>query len=257
MDVNNHNDSGGNNNHCDCFCMPFVGSRGVGGPSPFQHVGIGDGRQQGNVVPDDEMVTQLAKEVSELSVKERDRVYDDIHGIPYVVEENPDFVNQCLQQMDNEVQKLLQSGHNDQLTYAYRLALLANPAYVQGRPLCLMMLRGCKYESIPSARRIMTHFRWKLDLFGPTKIGKEYITLDDLDEDDIIALEAASFFFLPGTDRAGRKVFMMNEKSAQAKTWKNQVRAPLEERAEAKNSKGVALGCQHPLRDYPTICSLF
>ena len=56
-----------------------------------------------------------------------------------------------------------------------------------------------------------------------TKVAKT-ITLDDLDEDDIEALESGSIRILPFPDTAGRKIIFICEKYAKYKSWKNEVR---------------------------------
>ena len=236
------------NNCHQCFCLPSVGGRTgnvvsdddektggiqrqltqartaastISAATSHRNTGTSNGSRSSKDVDDPALVSQLAKDLSELTVKERDRVYEEIHGIANVTEETPQLVSQALQQLDDELQRLSTSKMN-KTTTAYDLACQMDINYVQDQSFRIMFLRGAEFDVPLAAKRIRTHFEWKLDLFGSTKLCHD-ITLHDLNDDDMIALQAGSFLFLPGTDRAGRKVFMMTEEFMQAKTWKNQV----------------------------------
>ena len=48
----------------------------------------------------------LAKEMNELSVQDRERLFEEIHGVAADVEESPEFLEQKLQDFDTALSKL-------------------------------------------------------------------------------------------------------------------------------------------------------
>ena len=47
--------------------------------------------------------TKLAKELNELSIKERERVYFDLHGVGEVVDESPESIALSLEQLEASI----------------------------------------------------------------------------------------------------------------------------------------------------------
>ena len=85
-----------------------------------------------------------------------------------------------------------------------------------------MFLRAENYNPYNAASRMVRFFDEKCELFGADKLTKD-ITLDDLDPDDIAALENGFFQLLPEKDCAGRKVFCVFPKLKVIRTIKNAV----------------------------------
>jgi hypothetical protein len=48
-------------------------------------------------------VAELAEEINELSIEEREKVFDDIHGVAKTQEETPEFVASCIQQLNKKL----------------------------------------------------------------------------------------------------------------------------------------------------------
>ena len=64
----------------------------------------------------------LAKELNELSLREREQVYYDIHGVSDVVEETEELISTKLAQLDKELSKIAQEPQ----AAAYYLAVSQN-----------------------------------------------------------------------------------------------------------------------------------
>ena len=127
----------------------------------------------------------IAKELLELHPEERNRIYEEIHGVAgttatdasYLPEEEKDIdtVNDKLNQLDallkdkhpNTAASTTQGGevYVDDGFSAYEKAMMINPKYVGGRRLRLMFLRACQYNIQETCDRIVTHFEWKEKLF--------------------------------------------------------------------------------------------
>ena len=119
----------------------------------------------------------LAKELNSLSIKEREQVYYDIHGVSDAVEESPAFVAQKLAELDYIISKMRKNRS------AYDQAKAQNPEYVSGRLFRLAFLRAENFNPEAAAARLVRFCEEKLNLFGPECIGHD-ITMKDLQPED-------------------------------------------------------------------------
>jgi hypothetical protein len=146
----------------------------------------------------------LAKEMNELSLSEREHVYEDIHGIPRVVKEEPVFIAKKLEALEEELAKIHKKP-------AYDRALFLSPRYVKRHSFRLMFLRAENFHTERSALRVVKYFERKLELFGVEKLVKA-IAQDDLNEDDQAVLSSGVMHFLRSKDRTGRPVLIYIQK---------------------------------------------
>jgi hypothetical protein len=164
----------------------------------------------------------LAKEMNQLSVEEREKVLEDIHGIARVVDEPYDFVKNNLVLLEEELSK----ATHDHNKAAYDLAKLQSKEYVSSEKLRIMFLRAESFDAYNAASRMVRFFDEKYKLFGAEKLTKD-IVLADLDPDDIAALEKGFYQVLPEKDCAGRKVVCFFPKLRVVRTTQNQVRVEM------------------------------
>ena len=112
----------------------------------------------------------LSAELKRLTVVEREKVTEDIHGIAEVIDEDVDFVRRKIQQYDEEITKLRKRHARittSSYTAAYEKALFINPQLVQHDiDFKLMFLRGDNFDPEKAANRLMMYFTTKLELFG-------------------------------------------------------------------------------------------
>jgi hypothetical protein len=158
----------------------------------------------------------LAKELNELSLDEREKVYEDIHGIPRLVEEEPVFVDKALDGLEEALSKIPKK-------VAYNQALFLSPTYVQDPKFRLMFLRAELFHVERAASRVVSYFEQKLELFGIDKLGRD-IRYEDLDDDDRAAVMTGALQILPEKDRSGRLIAWGCLKDQKYRHWKNQVR---------------------------------
>jgi hypothetical protein len=147
----------------------------------------------------------LANALSKLSLQEREKAYEEIHGVDPTVEETPELVADRLEALEQELQKIPKKP-------AYDLALQLNKEYVTDRKLRLQFLRAECFDAKKAAARLVKCLEGKLELFGPEVMARP-INLSDLDCDDLEPLQAGYFQFLPARDRAGRAVLVDMMKS--------------------------------------------
>jgi hypothetical protein len=103
----------------------------------------------------------LARELNELSVQEREKVYNDIHGVLETPEEPPAFVAERIEQLNQELKNIPRRGRS-----ALDRAIFLKPSIETDVAFKLMLLRGNSYNPQQSARRITKYFEDKLSLFG-------------------------------------------------------------------------------------------
>ena len=157
----------------------------------------------------------LAKEMSQLTVKEINDTLEDIHGVHTFNKEDPKYIDECVTRMKREINDI--SGKE-----AYKRACFLAPKKVTSRDFCLMFLRSTNFNIKSAAQMCVTHFEFKQRLFGAEKLTKD-ITLEDLDEHDKAALQSGYCLILPKKDTTGRAILFNTSKYATCKTWENQV----------------------------------
>eukprot|EP00980_Cylindrotheca_fusiformis_P029779 scaffold23836_cov137-Cylindrotheca_fusiformis.AAC.1 len=143
----------------------------------------------------------IASELQKLSLAEREKVYEDVHGVSDMIEETPELIASCLEQMDHEVEL---SNDKD----AYEQAKLQSLSFVSNRLLRLAFLRCTSFNPKRAAQRFVQYFSCKLETFGAEKLVKPRITLEDIGEDAARVLELGTVQVLPQRDSKGRAVIV-------------------------------------------------
>jgi hypothetical protein len=141
----------------------------------------------------------LAKEFSSLSVQERSRTYEDIHGVIGYVEETPVFIQNSLQQLDDALSRITPKR-------AYEIAEKQDKDYVMDVKFRLMFLRAESFHPGKAAARLVGYFEGMLRFFGECLLTRR-IQYNDLDANDQTCVKAGHMQPLPTRDRSGRVVF--------------------------------------------------
>jgi hypothetical protein len=140
------------------------------------------------------------EELNQLSQEARERAQEEVHCVvDELIEEEPDFVERRLAQLDDMITKTRKK-------VAYDRALFLSPSYVKDRDFALMFLRSADFNPRKASECMIAHFELKLELFGLACLARA-ITLDDLNQEDIVTLEAGNCQYLSEKDRGGRAVF--------------------------------------------------
>jgi hypothetical protein len=148
-----------------------------------------------------DMDKMLAQEVHNLSLQERNRVYEEVHGVAEHLKEDPEFVAHGLSEFDWHLSTI-------RIKPAYDFALEQSPEYVNDRNFRLIFLRSTEFDAHKAAQKFVNHFDFKMELFGREKLARN-ITLDDLDGRDLIYLRSGAIQILPATDRIGRPIIFV------------------------------------------------
>ena len=157
----------------------------------------------------------VASEMGQLTPLERNKVYEDIHGVADIPEEDPEVTMKLLDDLKEEIRKIKERA-------AYNKAHFRAPSRVEDPKFLLMFLRDASFDVRLAAKKVIAHFRSKAALFGMDKVA-DPITFDDLDEDDKESVLSGAFQFLSGTDQSGRAVMFYHGRYINAKSWENYV----------------------------------
>ena len=163
----------------------------------------------------------LAKEFNMLSVQERSKTYEELHGVNDCVEETPVFLHNSLRQLDEALMRIEDKP-------AYETAVLQNKAYVTNPTFRLMFLRADGFHPEKAATRMVAFFEGKLQYFGESLLTKR-IQFSDLHDDIQACVKAGHMQLLPSRDRSDRPVFtyLNSCKDQSYKTPGNRLRASI------------------------------
>ena len=116
----------------------------------------------------DELPTEQQKQIwSDLTGSEaKKRVFQ--NGREFFSEgtDSPFFINDCLSKLQEELDKIEDKP-------AYNTALQNSPRHVKSYDFRLKFLRAEQFDCRAAAERMVVHFREKLELFGPEKLGRD------------------------------------------------------------------------------------
>ena len=174
--------------------------------------------------PTDEHTSEKLKT---LSLEEREKVWGDMSGDSklshYEINpEEPTFVENCLQELHEELNKL-SSKDDAKTSSSFEYVKQHHPEYVFDRKRLLMFLRSESFHPKLTAKHIIGHYEFKEELFGKDKLGRD-IMLCDLNEDDMESLSSGGFQYMDQTDHAGRPICFSRLLALKAKTPENAVR---------------------------------
>ena len=142
----------------------------------------------------------LAKKLNRrISLAEREKAYDDLHGVADVIEEGSAFVDKCLAHLESEICKLEDNKN------AYEMAKKVDHDYICGRGFRLQFLRAESFVPKDAATRLVGFLEEKLKLFGPNSLARELL-LSDLNHEDMVLLRSGFSSIVPLRDSAGRAV---------------------------------------------------
>mmetsp|Transcript_18139 Transcript_18139/g.51645 ORF Transcript_18139/g.51645 Transcript_18139/m.51645 type:complete len:556 (+) Transcript_18139:249-1916(+) len=145
----------------------------------------------------------LAKEMDQLSLKERETVYDDIHGVSSVIDETEQLIAQSLNAFAKELHDFRSPNKS-----AYEYANFLSPSFAQDRALRLAFLRSSQFDVAKATKRFVQHFYEKLQLFGSDRLVS-HIGWNDLHEEDRVGLRKGGVHMpMNSRDSSGRNIYV-------------------------------------------------
>lgn len=146
----------------------------------------------------------ISEALSQLPVDDREKAYDEIHGVLGLPDVSRQFVDSKVLALQERL-RLFTLQQNDLLTRAFTLATMQNVEFAYSSTACERFLIASDFDVLKAASATLRYFDLKCHLWGEKKLGAE-IELDDLNETDIEVLKMGYFQVLPERDRAGRQI---------------------------------------------------
>ena len=143
---------------------------------------------------------QLAQQMNELSVGDRERRFEEMHGVPRKIDETPQMISSALNEFHNHVMTVRGNPWYDH-------ALMLNRCYIEGPKFRLMFLRAELFDVPRAVTRMFLFLEKKALFFGICTISRP-LRLSDLDGETTMALQSGDCQILPFRDRAGRPVIL-------------------------------------------------
>ena len=126
-------------------------------------------------------------------------------------DENTMHVDNPENNLDMLIGQVFQCINKFRLKTAFDKAMFLCPSFVTDPKFVLMFLRAKEFDIKDTATLIVEHFKYKLELWGLSKLVKR-ITLQDLSPGELEGLQAGGNYILTSKDTAGRTViFIVHE----------------------------------------------
>lgn len=143
---------------------------------------------------------ELAQQMNEMSVREREKRFEEIHGVPRIIEETPEMIASALKTFHEHVASVADKRWYDH-------ALILNRRYVESVRFRIMFLRAEMFNVARAVTRMLLFLEKKAKFFGADTIGRP-LRLSDLDGETLKVLQSGDLQILPFRDRAGRPVIL-------------------------------------------------
>ena len=144
----------------------------------------------------------ISKGLEKLSLQQHERILFEVHGLSPDQDEDAPFLNEKIQELDNELNKII-------IKESFDLAREQNPNYVNGPEFRLMFLRCHQFDCPKAALAIVQHFQAKQKLFGSGDILSRDICQSDLSPTDQYLVGTGFIQVLPERDAAGRTIWLI------------------------------------------------
>jgi hypothetical protein len=163
----------------------------------------------------------LTKELNELSIFDRQRVLEELHGVHRSAVEHQEStkLQACLDRLDAEIDKIPASEK-----VLYNEAVRNNSPYILSEQYRTKFARAGKYDPEDAAKRIVSNLQFVYDLFGSKEAGLIRPVLHkDLSENAQRTLQRGPFRSLPFRDPSGRRIIVVLGECGSACTSKEKV----------------------------------
>jgi hypothetical protein len=148
----------------------------------------------------------LSQELNQLSLKDREKTMEEIHGIhkrSVAQTETNMKIDVVLQQLQEEIDNLNEGKD------AYHEAIENKSRYVMDWKFRLKFVRAEEYNMKKAARRMVNFLEFIKELYGPRVLMRP-IRYKDLSDNAQTILQDGSMQILPERDPSGRRVALMS-----------------------------------------------
>jgi hypothetical protein len=151
----------------------------------------------------------IANALKNMSIKERDELYHELHGVADMIEETPALLAESFQKLKKELSvqssKTFVGGLNCR---PFQSAEEQNYHYVHSEFLYKAFLRSERFDVKAAAKRMIRFYEYKLKSFGEESLCKD-ITQKLLSEQDLKIYRNGFSQALPSRDAIGRAICVL------------------------------------------------
>jgi len=167
--------------------------------------GIDDSKlsSSSNLVVPEDADAQMARLMAQLSMHEREEVYNDLHGVADEIVETPEMIDEAIGRMKLELSKMSTEAG----AAAYQQALTQDSSFVYEYKSLQCFLRAERFDAARAAIRLTNFYSFKSAGFGVEKLTKD-IYQEDLTQSERDGMYDSMTLLLPFRDRGGRSVFV-------------------------------------------------
>lgn len=144
----------------------------------------------------------MKEEYEALTPTELVDVEDERFGLLDEIEETPDLVSRSLIAMEEAIENMNEKEE-------YETALFICPEHIHDENFRLAFLRADRFNATAAAKRMVTYWKRKVELFGTEIAFKPGSSIFDLSEDDMLTFAKGGIQILPNRDEFGRKIVYM------------------------------------------------
>ena len=164
-------------------------------------------------IPDVDVDTALAKEITKLSCHDRNKAQEELHGVQSAMpEETPELLQTSLQQFEAQVQLI-----PSKKAYDHAVQRL-DASYIQSDAFRLSFVRAAMYDISRAAVRYIKYLELLHEFFGDFGLQRR-LRFTDLNKAEKDCLKEGRRQILPSRDRSGRLI--MFEKGSKATDNRN------------------------------------
>ncbi|VEU33385.1 unnamed protein product [Pseudo-nitzschia multistriata] len=146
----------------------------------------------------------LSKELLRMSLKERNAIEEEVHGVgTTAIEETPDRVQESLRLLAFELDEKIPPHRK----IAYTKSQTIPDTYVNTKSFRLRFLRSTHFDSTRAAQKIAKFLDVATHLFG-NDLLKRPVRITDFSCNDLRDLQKGRLQLLPFLDRSGRRIFV-------------------------------------------------
>ena len=152
-------------------------------------------------------VSQVSKTLLDLSVKDRNDIYEEVHGATCLApEETPEFLSASLDMFHYELTRIDRKPAYDRAQKILEKSPPGtSPSYIHTANFKLRFLRCELFDACKAAKRYCKYLDLLLGLHGDIALVRP-IVMKDLSREEIIFLRSGIFQPLGCRDRSGRRI---------------------------------------------------
>jgi hypothetical protein len=171
----------------------------------------------------DDAAMEIAKEMNRLSLQDREKIYEEVHGVSDRIAETPELIERAMAELESQIQATRHKPAYD-MAVAMEQEQQQSPngggspreeeepsassssSYTNDFKFRLAFLRGAEFNMTVAIKGYIGWWEWKLELFGPEKLLQRHIRFKDLTRTAQSLVKSGWNQILPGRDSRGRVV---------------------------------------------------